>query len=337
MALNLNEKIQMFQLAIKAKVDCRTTAFLARVSGTAQQVTITGYTQFRQTDAFLKALAKEIFAGADITFQVKVLEKLAPKFAVVTDEFAPIWRKPDSSDPELLDTQAVYGTVLRAFFKDGDYTFAQHPDGYVGYLPTHQLKQVSVEEYLRWKNGPHVVTLAPVKAGGISIPPGSRLTRTEGKVILADGSPIRLAKNDYVAFDPSRSNFIAALKKRAEQFMDSPYLWGGKTEAGIDCSGFVQTLALQEGIFLPRDASMQCHVGEMVGYLPNYADLLPGDIMFFMNEKAFVFHVGIYLGDHKYMHSAGKTGPTVSSVYPKGENYMDRYGTKFVYARRIHR
>ena len=148
---------------------------------------------------------------------------------------------------------------------------------------------------------------------------------------------MKLSPKDYVAFDPARSTFITSLQKRAEQFMNSPYLWGGKTEAGIDCSGFVQTLALQEGIFLPRDASMQCHVGEMVGYLPDFADLLPGDIMYFMNKNAFVFHVGIYLGDKKYMHSAGKTGPTVSSVYPKGENYMTRYGNKFVYARRVHR
>jgi cell wall-associated NlpC family hydrolase len=59
--------------------------------------------------------------------------------------------------------------------------------------------------------------------------------------------------------------------------------------------------------------------------------------MFFMNKNAYVFHVGIYLGNHTYMHSAGKTGPTKSSVFKDGKNYMSRYGSSFVYGRRVHR
>src|SRR5690606_33626063 len=116
-----------------------------------------------------------------------------------------------------------------------------------------------------WKNGPHGITLVPVKAQGLTIPPGTRLNRFDGKLLLADGTPVKMAKKDFVPFDPSGADFIKAAEKRAEEFMDSPYLWGGKSEIGIDCSGFIQPLALQEGIFLPRDASMQCHVGEIVG------------------------------------------------------------------------
>ncbi len=336
MALTHSEKTELFQLRLKAKIDSRMTACRVAVERSGKSAVVSGFTQYRQTDAFVKTVAKDIFGpGAEI--KLRVLERGTPRFGVVLVPFAQMWRNPDASDPELLDTQALYGTVLRVYHREGDFTFVQHPDGYVGYMPTQELTPVTVDGYLRWKNGAHGITLVPLKAQGLTIPPGARLSQFEGRLLLADGTPLKVSKRDYVRFDPSRSNFIHAAEKRAEEFMDSPYLWGGKSELGIDCSGFVQTLALQEGIFLPRDASMQCHVGEIVGYLPDYADLLPGDVMFFMNRNAFVFHVGFYLGDKMYMHSAGKTGPTKSSVEKDGRNYMGRYGSTFVYARRVHR
>ncbi len=73
----------------------------------------------------------------------------------------------------------------------------------------------------------------------------------------------------------------------------------------------------------------------MVGYLPNHEDLLPGDLLFFMNDKAYVFHVGVYAGDHMYLHSSGLKNVLKSSLLTDGENYLSRYGTSFVHGRRI--
>lgn len=338
MALNRREKDELFQLRLKARIDGRTTACRIKTEAApGGETLVTGFSHYRHTDAFVKTQAKEIFGKESTRFQVKVLERGTPKFAVVHQPTAKIWRNPDDSDPETLDTEALYGSIVRTYHRDGRFTFVQAPDGYVGYAPSDALSPVSVEDYLRWKNGEHAVTLVPLKSGDVVIPPGARLARSDGRLVLPGGDTLKAARKDIVVFDPSKADFVTAVEKRAEEFMATPYLWGGKSEIGIDCSGFVQTLALQEGIVLPRDASMQCHVGEIVGYLPDYADLLPGDIMFFMNKNAYIFHVGIYLGNHTYMHSAGKTGPTKSSVYPKGKNYMSRYGTSFVYARRVHR
>lgn len=338
MALSRREQNEQFQLRLKAKIDSRVTACRVKTEpAVGGGLFVTGYTQYIQTDTFVKSTAEEIFGKEKLGFKLKVLKRGAPGFAVVHQAFARIWRNPDDSNPETMDSEALYGTVMRVYHREGGFTFVQHPDGYVGYAPTNALTPVSVQDYLRWKNGEHAITLVPLKTGDLVIPPGARLNRDGGRLALVDGSTIKVGKKEVALFDPSKAHFITAVEKRAEEFMASPYLWGGKTAAGIDCSGFVQTLALQEGIFLPRDASMQCHVGEIVGYLPNYEDLLPGDIMFFMNKNAFVFHVGIYLGNHTYMHSASKTGPTKSSVFKEGQNYMTRYGTSFVYARRVHR
>lgn len=338
MTLTIQQQDELFQLRLGTKIDRRTTACRVEVTRSPTgEARLSGFSHYRQTDAFVKAIAGEIYGEAVKSDHLEILENLPPRFAAVQDSFAPIWRNPDASDPEHLDTQALYGAVLRTYHQEAEYTFIQHPDGYVGYTPTSQLKSVAADYYLSWKNDEHAVTLVALQTGDTIIPPGSRLLHVDGKLLLADGSTMEASANQVAVFDPFRSNFIKAVENRAAEFMDSPYLWGGKSVEGIDCSGFVQTLALQEGIFLPRDASMQCHVGEIVGYLPDYADLLPGDIMFFMDNKAFVFHVGIYLGNHKYLHSAGSTGPTKSSVYPDGENYMSRYGSAFVYARRVHR
>lgn len=330
---------EIFQLRLKARVDSRTTACSVQtVHEKKDAVLVQGFVHYAQLDAFVKTTAKEVYAGYEITFKLRVLERRnGGKFAVVTDAAADIWRKPGPTDNDNRDNQALYGTIVRVYFKEGDFTYVQHPDGYVGYVPTRHLRAATAEDYLDWKNGAHVVTLVPVKHGDITIPMGARLRYRDGKALDVDGAPVTMSTKQRRIFDVTKSKFLDEAVRLAESLMDTPYLWGGKSEVGIDCSGFMQTLAIQQGIVLPRDASMQCHVGEIVGYLPDMADLLPGDIIFFMNKNGYVFHVGMYLGDHIYMHSAGATGPTKSSVYKNGKNFMKRYDNSYVYARRVFR
>lgn len=338
MATRTNPKDTLFQLRIKARIDTRTTACRVTVERLAdKKVQVRGYSQYRQTDAFVRALAGEIYGADHVSFDLKVLERGAPKFAVINSAVAPLWRNPDASDPETLDSEALYGSYVRVYHREGPFTFIQMADGYVGYCPTASLQRATTEEYLRWKNGPQAVTLLPLQAGDIAIAPGSRFSYEGGSVLLPGGGTLKVSKKQVVLSDPADPKFAKILQERAREFLDSPYLWGGKSVVGIDCSGFVQTLMLQEGVVLPRDASMQCHVGEIVGYLPRYGDLLPGDVMFFMNTNAYVFHVGIFLGDDMYMHSAGKTGPIISSVKKDGQNFASRYDGTYVYARRMHR
>lgn len=348
MALANKDLDQIFQLRLRNRIDPRTTACRITITHpTKNETLIEGYSQFPQTDAFIKTLAKEIYtpaapkgkspAAATLKFKLKILQRSAAKFAVITKPTAPLWTYPDDTDPEQLGTEALYGAIIRAWHNEGRFTIVQAPDGYIGYCPKTHLQQVTTQEYLRWKNGPQAITRQPIKTPELTIPASARLAWQDGNLLLPDGTQLKVPKSQLSINDPSRPQFIANLLKHAQPFMDSPYLWGGKSEIGIDCSGFVQALMQQENILLPRDASMQCHTGEITGYLPDLADLLPGDVMFFMNKNAHVFHVGIYLGENRYMHSAGATGPTISSTLKNGENYMTRYGGTFCYARRMHR
>jgi gamma-D-glutamyl-L-lysine dipeptidyl-peptidase len=91
-------------------------------------------------------------------------------------------------------------------------------------------------------------------------------------------------------------------------FMGAPYLWGGRTPSGVDCSGLIQMLYILMGIYLPRDASQQVLEGDAVELL----DLCePGDLAFFENEEGRIVHVGLILtrnddGDLRIAHASGR-------------------------------
>jgi hypothetical protein len=93
------------------------------------------------------------------------------------------------------------------------------------------------------------------------------------------------------------------LIKVAKKFINSPYLWGGRSPFGIDCSGFTQVVYKILGLKLPRDASQQVSEGELVAFA---TATKPGDLAFFENKEGKIIHVGIMLEDNKIIHASGK-------------------------------
>jgi hypothetical protein len=89
----------------------------------------------------------------------------------------------------------------------------------------------------------------------------------------------------------------------AKKFMNSPYLWGGKTCFGLDCSGFTQVIYKTRGISIPRDCSDQVHSGESVSLI---SESLPGDLAFFDDEEGNITHVGMLLSPEQIIHASGK-------------------------------
>ena len=94
-----------------------------------------------------------------------------------------------------------------------------------------------------------------------------------------------------------------SLVDTAYMYLNAPYLWGGRTPFGIDCSGFTQMVYRINGIDLPRDARDQAEIGQVLSFIEESE---PGDLAFFDNEEGLITHVGIILSDHHIIHASGR-------------------------------
>ena len=108
-------------------------------------------------------------------------------------------------------------------------------------------------------------------------------------------------KYENTVFDKKLSK--PEILKIAFTYLNSPYLWGGKTPFGIDCSGFTQMVYKLSGYKLPRDAKEQAKQGEVLSFIEESE---PGDLAFFDSEEGEIIHVGIVLNDYNIIHAHGK-------------------------------
>src|SRR5699024_4878699 len=95
----------------------------------------------------------------------------------------------------------------------------------------------------------------------------------------------------------------------AKTMTGAPYLWGGTSTKGMDCSGFTKTIFFMNGWVIPRDASQQVHAGESIDTSEGFDNLRPGDLLFFgrpatETSPQRVVHVGMWIGNNEFIHSS---------------------------------
>lgn len=121
----------------------------------------------------------------------------------------------------------------------------------------------------------------------------------------------------------------------SKPFMGTPYVWGGVTNEGIDCSGFSQFFARTAGTFIPRDAVQQATSGFIVAWGKDVlTQAKPGDLIFFARDNGRISHVAISLGGSKIIHSAGP-GVHLSDLNDPRSNSDEQYAEGILFARRI--
>ena len=223
------------------------------------------------------------------------------EYAIIRVPAAALRRKP--GHPREMVNQLLFGEavkVLRTKNEQWVKVRSLHDD-YEGWLTSSMLIPASKEAVKM--NHPVVTTglLDSLMIGEekMMIPAGSTLPFFEaGKGKLGE---MEFVFNGYSRDRFSQEPATAWIIQLAKTWLHAPYLWGGRTILGVDCSGFVQVIFKQAGIDLPRDAWQQAQIGKPVKKLE---DALPGDLAFFDNRESIV-HTGILLGNGEIIHASG--------------------------------
>ncbi len=196
-------------------------------------------------------------------------------------------RKDPSHTAEMV-SQLLYNETYEALDEKSGWTLIRTDlDHYEGWIQGIQHHELSEEERLSLLGcQKHVVNEALLAYRGRWLSMGT---------LLCESVPGTTDLPEH--FAPTR------MVEFAQKLLGAPYLWGGRSLFGIDCSGFVQLCARAAGRLLPRDASQQVKEGELVYFLP---EIHTGDLAFFGNEDGHIVHVGMMLDSERIIHASGQ-------------------------------
>ncbi len=223
-------------------------------------------------------------------------------------------------------TQVLLGMPVKILEEKGGWRRVQTPDRYIGWI-NGSVTPLSKEGLNHYLQKPKVIitalnTRSYVDAGHETLPVSDLVASNMLELVSADrayywvrypdGRKAYVKKSDAMeVVDWLREIRLTgeSIVESAMQLLGIPYLWGGTSVKGMDCSGFTKQVYFMHGIILARDASQQVRYGRLVDDTGNFTDALPGDLLFFgakaieeVAEK--VVHVGIYLGNRRFTHAS---------------------------------
>lgn len=228
-----------------------------------------------------------------------------------------------------LATQALMGTPLNILDKSGGWLLVQTPDNYITWTEENGISLMNKKEINRWLIARKLVyyrqfgntyekssTKSQFVSDAVLCDVFEYVGESEHfyKVIYPDKRIAYVLKSECMDFglwsnmkNPSADEIIHT----AKQFMGIPYLWGGTSSKGVDCSGFTKLTFLVHGIILQRDASQQANYGKPIQQENILSHLRPANLLFFGEKKSDqskerVTHVALYIGDGQFIHSSGR-------------------------------
>ena len=189
------------------------------------------------------------------------------------------------SEKSEMTSQILYGETCEIIKTEGLYSKIKMDfDGYEGWVNSSVLKK---------ENSEISKNLVTQNYGVFDLP--------EGRNLLSLGSEVAFETENFV--NNNNNNIRESLVETAKKFINVPYLWGGRSYFGIDCSALVQLVYKIHGIALPRDADKQAELGEARDFVEESE---PGDLAFFEDETGFISHVGLVLSPFELIHASGK-------------------------------
>ena len=305
-------------------------------------------------DSLLARLEREGYEVADKIALLPSGELQGKIYGVVNRSVANMRVEPSARTE--MATQAILGVPIRVFKKGGNDYYVQTPDGYLGWMEGSAFTAMTPAEFNDWQEAEKIIYLAdagyvysktscksPI-VGDITAKSFLKELRQEGdyvKVAYPDGREGYIKAVDCMNFNTWKDEIeisTESVLELAHTYMGRPYLWGGTSTKMLDCSGFIRTVMFLHGVYLPRDASQQVLVGKTVAEGNKELDKLkPGDLLFFglyrEDGSERITHVGIYIGDNKFIHEAGDVN--ILSFNPEDENYSEYRYNLFIRAKDV--
>ncbi len=318
--------------AVRARVapDRRLTVFDVRIEQTGDGLAVRGEVESAAARDAAVAAVRSAAAGVPVADRIVVLPDAS--FGLETSGIVRVSvanvRATPAQGAELV-TQTLMGWTVRVLKRQGGWILVHtEPDGYLGWIEDLQVARVGTAGRDGWNAPSRLVVTAPFTLARES--PSATATPVSdlviGNVVKATGPA---AEWRQIELPDSRRAFVRSsdvqehaawkgaqratperIARTAAEFMGVPYLWGGTSVKGFDCSGFAKTVFHLNGIELPRDTDQQAAMGLAVPIDEGFTHLRAGDLLFFgtaatPDRAERVSHVGIHVGNREFIHASG--------------------------------
>ncbi len=225
-------------------------------------------------------------------------------FTIINNPLIPIRAEADERSEMI--SQLLFGQQIEILETVENWYYIKNlADNYEGWIAKRTVnrrhfteKAVDTSKFKAAKT-PMVICFMTSSVDKVILPGGSMLPPIAREQFELGGELYQIAQLEPVYTKNNDGQLVVEL---AQQYTNAPYLWGGKSILGMDCSGLVQVVYSMLGIYLPRDASQQVDHGEVVDFL---SETQPGDLAFFANEEGSIIHVGILINSHQIIHASG--------------------------------